>query len=504
MLSDLPDRPLPDFSAESDAIVDGGSGSAAPILTQLCRLCIETFADCCAVYLRDSGSSAAAFAARSEHVFAALSTVPYDNRFEGLARAHGIRTIVEEPLAVSGLQIGTLVLGMAATESLTPVERGIVTVVSSILSTAVSQAKELEHHYRVSTRLQKAMLPSRLAAVHDLSFDAAYRPASDEADVGGDWYDAFEIGNGVVALSVGDVTGHGLEAAVAMSEIRRVIRAAAPSAASPSALLNYVDNVMESQGIGMATAIVGLYDTKTNVLTYAGSGHPNPVFLSRSGRALYLPAGGLLLGLGMDRASQDWTVTLTPKTSCFFYTDGLLEYGRDVIQGERTLVRALECVAHNGSRTAEALHSEIFNGSVENVDDCATLALHNGDESDGRLYLRFSTSPLFAAIVRESLREFLAESEFADERAFDVLSASGEAVANAIEHGENEPGSTFTLEAALAPEGLTVTVESRGHWRPFTPREERGRGVPIMRACSQGFEISSTQDSTSVVLRFSR
>ena len=64
------------------------------------------------------------------------------------------------------------------------------------------------------------MLPERLVQVDGLAFDAAYRPASRDAEVGGDWYDAFEAGNGKIGISVGDVTGHGLEAAVTMSEIR--------------------------------------------------------------------------------------------------------------------------------------------------------------------------------------------------------------------------------------------------------------------------------------------
>ena len=482
-----------------------GEAYSVPIVAQLSRLCVDTFADFCAVYLRAVGPHPSAFAARESAVADALAHAAHDDGLTERAHELGIATILEEPLAVNGVRIGTLVIGMVAADPLTATERGIVTVVSSIFSTAVQQAQELEHHYRVSTRLQKAMLPARLAAVDDLSFDAAYRPASDEADVGGDWYDAFEIGNGVVAISVGDVTGHGLEAAVAMSEIRRAIRAAAPSTESPSALLNYVDNVMATQNIGMATAIVGMYDSKTNVLKYAGAGHPNPALVAQSGRALYLPAGGLMLGLGLNKASQDWTVTLTPETSCFLYTDGLLEYGRDVIAGERTLLIALERLAARKEMTAEALHQEIFDEKIANTDDCATLAIHHNEPGDKNyLHLAYTASPLFAAIARESLRTFLADLHLSDDRLFEIFAATGEAVANAIEHGENEPGSTFTLDVSVLDDGLAVSVQSRGHWRPFTPREERGRGVPIMRACAQGFEISSTQDHTSVVLRFAR
>ncbi|HEV7179069.1 MAG TPA: SpoIIE family protein phosphatase [Candidatus Baltobacteraceae bacterium] len=484
--------------------VSAFTGYSVPIVAQISQLCIDAFADFCAVYLRSNGPHAAAFSARDEF-YGALADIPYDDFFIERARHFGAATILEEPLMVNGRRIGALVLGMGAGNALSDVDHRMVKVLSSIVSTAVEQADELAHHYRISKRLQKAMLPAGLAKADHLAFDAAYRPAGDEADVGGDWYDAFELGNGHIGISVGDVTGHGLEAAVAMSEIRRAIRSAAASSSSPSALLNYVDNVVASQGIGMATAIVGIYDPATSALRYSCAGHPPPVLLSNH-RALFLPGGGLLLGLGMESASQDWTVTLPPGASCYLYTDGLLEYGRDVIAGERDLLRALERLSLRGNPTADALHTEIFNGTINNTDDCATLALHRSesDASERSMYLAYSAVPLAAALSREALRAFVERSsDDSEERHFEILAATGEAVANAIEHGEHEPGSAFSIEVTQADGALTICVENQGHWRPFTAREERGRGVPIMRACAHNLEIASTHEKTRVTLTFS-
>ena len=506
MLSDLPGKffaglgPLPSELGQPYA----ESGYSQSIVTQISQLCVDAFAEFCGVYLRGAGPHAAAFASRNAG-FEMLAARPYDEDFEQHAMTLGIGTVVTERLAVNDRTIGLVVLGLKPEGRLSTIDhQGFKTLVA-IFSTAVDQALQLEHHYRVSKRLQRAMLPASLASVDGIAFDAAYRPASDEADVGGDWYDAFEIGNGTIGISVGDVTGHGLEAAVAMSEIRRAIRSAAPSHDSPSELLNYVDSVVLSQGIGMATAIVAYYDPAFNTLTYSCAGHPNPVLLSPSGRALFLPGGGLLLGLGMNSSSQDWTLTLPAGSTCFFYTDGLLEYSRDVIAGERILLRAAEKLGREKTPSADALHNEIFNGDIDNVDDCATLALHHTDPADpSHLLLRYSAFPLSAALAREAMRTFLETARFPDDRRFEILAATGEAVANAIEHGEHEPHSTFTIDTRVDDAFMTVEIENRGHWRPFVAREERGRGVPIMRACAQGFEISSTSEHTTVTLTFKR
>ena len=507
LLRDLPSevvagiRPFP----TGNGLFPASGAIEKSIVEQISRLCTDAFADFCAVYLRSAGPNAVAFAAKNETLVEILRNQPFDKAFEERALSAGVSTIVTERLAVNDCTIGRMVLGISSEDALTPSARRSIAVLSSILSTAVDQAQHLEHHYQISKQLQWAMLPANLASVEGASFDAAYLPASGGADAGGDWYDAFDIGNGTIAISIGDVTAHGLEAALAMSQIRSAIRAAAPSHESPSSLLNYIDNFVVAQSIGMATAIVGYYDPKSNVLRYACAGHPNPIMVSTSRRPLFLPGGGLLLGLGMNPASQDWTVTLAPGSTCFFYTDGLLEYSHDVIAGEKELLQAIERVSRRNEPTAKALHDEIFNGTVENADDCATLALHHMPSVDiHHVVLWYTASPLSAALAREALRSFFDQWPMSEDKRFEILAATGEAIANAIEHGEHGPSSTFGVSVSLDDDFLTVEVENSGHWRPFVSQEERGRGVPIMRACSQSMEISSTNERTRVTLVFDR
>jgi len=498
MLRGLFDRPL----GEGHLSALSTPREPLALLANICDLCAGSVADFCSIYLHGHGAAPAAFACADEARWGGARTAALSALLEDPLAVIGQSTLSTEPLTVGGRAIGTFVLGSerrhAGAASDSPHVAGVLT---TLISMALEQSQQLAHHYHVSQRLQQALLPDRLMRVEGLSFDAAYRPASDEAEVGGDWYDAFEIGNGMIGVSVGDVTGHGLEAAVSMSQIARAIRSAAPGTNSPTALLNYVDGVVTSQGLGMATAIVGIYDPQSKILRYASAGHPHPVLLSPSGKTFVLPAGGLLLGLGMTPASPEWTVTLTPGTTCYLYTDGLLEYRRDIIEGERELLVTLERLARDGPPSADGLHEAIFQ-TIANTDDVATLALHNASESHVDGHWVYSSLPSSAGIAREALRNALAtvhSQEFTD----DAICAAGEAIANAIEHGSDAAGACFEVDYLKGPDASHVTITSKGHWKAFTPRPERGRGIPIMRACSSNFEVASTAQSTKVTLTLS-
>jgi anti-sigma regulatory factor (Ser/Thr protein kinase) len=345
------------------------------------------------------------------------------------------------------------------------------------------------------------MLPSSLISCDGIVPDAAYLPASAESEVGGDWYDTFEAGDGRIGISIGDVVGHGLEAAVEMSEVRGAIRAMSTSTDSPSLVLRRVDDLMAAQGMGLATAIVGFYDPKTGVLRYASAGHPAPALLAPSGSAIFLPAGGVMLGLGAPRALDDIIVTIPAGATLFLYTDGLL--GKDVLAGERALLRALESLRVQEGR-AESLHAILFDEKRRNSDDCATLAIHRifpADHSTERL--TYSAIPSCAALAREAMRYFSERFVNGDDRRSEIISAVGEAVANAIEHCRRDTNCVFEVEARADGGSVSIEVRSQGHWQPFRPSIEHGRGLQIMRTYANNIEVYSAQDETRVTLTFS-
>lgn len=478
------------------------SASSHPLIVEsIARLCADAFADLCAVYLWAVPSGPVAFCTRMPGAFAILRDATFDDRYAERALEAGLEGLVCEPLIVEGNLMGSVVLGTAP-NAIAKVTPAIGAMVASILSNAMAQASQLAHHHRVSERLQRAMLPERLVQGPDMSFDAAYRPASRDAEVGGDWYDAFEVGNGTIGISVGDVTGHGLEAAVTMSEIRGAIRAAAATHQSPSALLNAVEAMVSAQGIGVASAIVGIYEPETGILRYACAGHPPPVLVTERGVAYLLPGGGLLLGLGQPVASVERTVTLAPGASCFFYTDGLTEHTRDPIAGEEQLVAAIELLAAADALSAHELHMRII---VEgpNLDDCATLLLRRAKSAPAPVErYRYSAIPNSARLARDAVHSYAERCGIDRALTFDVVLAAGEAVANAIEYGARSSEATFSVELSREGDELLISVESDGHWRSTPSQRDRGRGMQIMRACAKYVEVSSTSESTHLTLAF--
>lgn len=478
---------------------------AAPetlIFAEAARLCVGAGADLCAIYLRASASAPVAFETRVSGQYASLREAAYDDLYAERAREAGLDRLLHRTLFAGTVPVGAIVMAAREASSPTAITPAICDAISTILSSAISQAAQLAHHHHVSDRLQRAMLPTRLVGAGGIAFDAAYRPASSEAEVGGDWYDTFEIGNGSVGVSVGDVTGHGLEAAVTMGEIRHAIRSAAVASPSPAVVLDTVGEVVSSQDLGMATAIMGIFDVESALFRYACAGHPAPVLVTAKGDVHLLPGGGTLLGLGDSIPVPEWSITLAPGSTCCLYTDGLIESDHDIVAGEERLLLALEAMAKQGVRSAKDLHDRVI-GDGPSSDDCATLMLHRDSAGVGMVErYTYSTLPAFASLARDAIESYAERLGVSPAKRFNLIVAAGEAIANAIEHSDRSPGSTFTIELITANGEILLQVESRGHWRASPEQSDRGRGIPIMNACARSVEISSTSARTRVILTF--
>ena len=110
---------------------------------------------------------------------------------------------------------------------------------------------DFDREHRASQAFQEAALPSTLPIVPGLAFDAVYRAADHDVMVGGDWYDAFRIDDGRIVMSVGDVMGSGLSAAVTMNAVRQSVRGAAQLFPDPIAILNAADRALRSERPGI-------------------------------------------------------------------------------------------------------------------------------------------------------------------------------------------------------------------------------------------------------------
>jgi serine phosphatase RsbU (regulator of sigma subunit) len=223
--------------------------------------------------------------------------------------------------------------------------------------------------------MQAASLPAVLPKHAALRLDAEYRPAADEATIGGDWYDAFVLTDGRIVMTIGDVIGHGLKAAIWMTKIRQALQSAALFDAHPRVMLGVANRTTAMlEGDVYATALVAIFDPRTHELTAASAGHPWPLIARDDGTVEDVPCPGPMLGIPGASVYEVATVAVRRDDLIVFYTDGLVEACRDFVLGQQRLrdVAASDAVKAS-ERPALAIFERVLAGTVAR-DDVAILA----------------------------------------------------------------------------------------------------------------------------------
>ncbi|BBC98283.1 SpoIIE family protein phosphatase [Streptomyces griseofuscus] len=222
---------------------------------------------------------------------------------------------------------------------------------------------------RLTLQLQHAIMPPAQAPLRVPSLQVAvrYRPAETEHLVGGDWYDAVVLPSGLVLLCVGDVAGHGIEAATSMVVLRNALRGLAVTGAGPAQLLSWLNIVAHHlTGAVTATAVCGLYDSENRTLRWARAGHLPPV-LVRDQKATPLPTlKGLLLGALPEAVYEETELRLAAGDTLLMYTDGLIE--RRDRSVEESLTHLLH-TASSGPRTLDKQLDRLLTYSRSDTDD---------------------------------------------------------------------------------------------------------------------------------------
>jgi PAS domain S-box-containing protein len=237
------------------------------------------------------------------------------------------------------------------------------------LAPAIASAEVFERERLVARSFQDAALPSRLPEVPGFAFHAIYEAGKAEALVGGDWYDAFTLASGAIVVSIGDVAGSGLQAAVTMASVRQAIRGAAHASADPNGMLDAADRALDDPERRFVTAFVGVIDPATSTIAYQNAGHPPPVLRMPDGTLRELAGGGPPLGFRGVQKPGAHEHALPTGSLLALYTDGLIESTHDVIEGERRLHAALfDSALGEVENPAKMLHDRILvDGSRDDV-----------------------------------------------------------------------------------------------------------------------------------------
>ena len=356
---------------------------------------------------------------------------------------------------------------------------------------------EYQHERRVAQRFQKAALPRALPRVPGLTFCSFYRPGMDEAQVGGDWYDAFKLPDGRVMLSIGDVAGSGLDAAVAMASVRQVFRGAAQINPAPGMLLDAADRTLQhEEPESLVTAFVGVFDPITSLIAYASAGHPPPLLRLPDGTVTTLSAGGGPLGLPFPVERTVESASMPVGSVLVLYTDGLTEATRDPIAGEEALRAALrDSAVLEAPNVALAIHDAVLDDNVSR-DDVAVLTIAHVQRHEARERLRhWSFDSRDADAAHEVRREFLGELERGGLGAESLANAElvfSELLGNVVRYAPKWVD--VTLDWAEKLPALHVLDGGPGfHYFPRLPENvlsEQGRGLYIVSNLTKEFNVS--------------
>jgi phosphoserine phosphatase RsbU/P len=237
---------------------------------------------------------------------------------------------------------------------------------------------QLEAEHQALQMFVRAMLPPALPEVAGAELAAAYLPVVERVDIGGDWFDAFELPDGRLALAVGDVTGHDLRAATMMGQARNAVRAYAFEDPAPGEVLRRTDLLLSRvPELDLATMVYCVYDPETCDLTWANAGHPVPLLRHDGDVSALTGAAGVILGVFGDGVRYaEATVRLAPGDTVLFFTDGLVDQrGSDPAAATGELMAVLAKADAAPARLLAEITERMVAGAVQE-DDVCLLALH--------------------------------------------------------------------------------------------------------------------------------
>ncbi|SEL92676.1 SpoIIE family protein phosphatase [Streptacidiphilus jiangxiensis] len=259
-------------------------------------------------------------------------------------RRLGIHSSLVVPLRARGRVIGVVNL-MRAGESppFTAEDVELVGELARRAANSISNAQRFAHEHETALVLQRALLSERTRPHVDVECAGRYLPAGKTAEVGGDWFDSMALPGGRTLLVVGDVMGHGLEAAASMGEYRSLMRALAFQGWGPEKILSEAQRTVEALGLDrVATCLVAEIDPAAGTVTLAGAGHLPPLLLRRGLGAQFAALPGdppLGAGVGHYRST---TLRLPPGSVLLLYTDGLVERRGEDIEDSLQSLAALD------------------------------------------------------------------------------------------------------------------------------------------------------------------
>lgn len=409
---------------------------------------------------------------------------------ESFMRLMNYRSKIVVPVMVQGAIFGALTF--VRTNGSMPFDRADMQAAEELgrrAGLAVANAKQYSREQHVAETLQRAFLNDELPQTETLQFNAMYQGAQVDSALGGDWYDAFAM-DGRIVMTIGDVTGKGVDAARLMVQLRQWVRMAAVVSTDPAQMMSLLNRALVHEGRDeLATAFIGVIDDDGREITYSSAGHPPPVVKRKDGPPTALPGASCVpLGVATDSEYVTYTAPLDGVSLLMFYTDGLTEVDRDPIEGEAAIEALLSSDEVLFTANPARYVTRLVAGKRAR-DDMAVLTVRFG-RTRGRWAFDVGDSAAAYAIKRDFVNAVKEEyGETGDIDACEIIFS--ELVGNVLRYA---PG-RLSLGLSADSHGLWLHVMDDGpgfEGPPTLPADvwsESGRGLFLVGALAKDLTI---------------
>ncbi|MET9971819.1 SpoIIE family protein phosphatase, partial [Streptomyces sp. NPDC006356] len=421
---------------------------------------------------------------------------------------YGIHTTMSVPIQARGTTLGVAVLTRFKNpEPFTPDDVLLAEEITARAAVCIDNARRYSRERETALALQRSLLPRTLPRTAALEAASRYLPAA-HSGVGGDWFDVIPLSGLRVAMVVGDVVGHGIQASATMGRLRTAVRTLADIDLAPDELLTHLDDLVvrlsEEAGtdgvsgeVG-ATCLYAVYDPVSRRCTMARAGHPAPVMVppGDAPREIELPAGPPL-GLG-GLPFESAEVELREGTVLALYTDGLIETReRDVDASHALLCDALSGFSDSLDETCDrVLHALLPPGGA--ADDVALLLARTlGLPSSRVATWDIPADPALVAPIRKQVLEQLGVWNLT-EASFTAELVVSELVTNAIRYGIHPIRLRLIHDASTLICEVSDTSHTAPHLRRAKIFDEGGRGLLLVAQLTERWGSRHTADGKTI------
>ncbi len=460
------------------------------------------------------GSCGTAAYRRSQVIVEDIDTDPLWADYRALALSAGLRACWSTPIVgVGGRVLGTFAMYYPNPSRPSHADLALIDVLVRTVATAIERSRldvqrerELAEERALGLTFQRSLLPDIPARIGPVELAARYRTGDPGVLVGGDWFDAIAVDDGMV-LVVGDVQGHDVQAAALMGQLRTVVRASACEGHPPAGVIARTADYLERLGSDLLTTVLVVQlDVRSRLATVACAGHLPPVVLGLTDKGITLTELEVETGppLGIGQRWEERSTVLPSDAVLLLYTDGLVETRTwDIDEGIRRLGALLETLPAAAPALVLDRALELLPAGNRG-DDVAVLAARvppSAGTSPRRVVRSLPAQPRSVPLVRSWAKGWLAASVVPSDQVDAVLLVVSELVTNAVRQGDGRV--RVTLDAA--DDSLLIEVFDSGHRLPTLNESDLdstgGRGLQMIDMVCNQWGVREAVDGKTVWAR---